>query len=91
MKFHVEITEYAKEQLKKLDKHTSALIVGWLRKNLENCSNPRQHGKGLTANRSIQWRYRIGNYRIITEIQDEKVIILVISISHRSEVYKHLH
>ncbi len=76
------------KQLKKLDKHTAALIVGWLRKNLEGCSDPRQHGKGLTANRSGQWRYRVGDYRILAEIQDEKIIVLVLSIGHRSEIYK---
>ena len=76
------------KQLKKLDKHTAALIVGWLRKNLEGCSDPRQHGKGLTANRSGQWWYRVGDYRILAEIQDEKIIVLVLSIGHRSEIYK---
>ncbi len=88
MNFHVELTAEAMKQLKKLDKHTAALIVGWLRKNLEGCSDPRQHGKGLTANRSGQWRYRVGDYRILAEIQDEKIIVLVLSIGHRSEIYK---
>lgn len=88
MNFHVELTAEAMKQLKKLDKHTAALIVGWLRKNLEGCSDPRQHGKGLTANRSGQWRYKVGDYRILAEIQDEKIIVLVLSIGHRSEIYK---
>lgn len=88
MNFHVELTAEAMKQLKKLDKHTAALIVGWLRKNLEGCSDPRQHGKGLTANRSGQWRYRVGDYHILAEIQDEKIIVLVLSIGHRSEIYK---
>lgn len=88
MGFHVAITEQSKKQLKKLDKHTASLILGWIRKNLEGCSDPRKHGKGLTANRSGQWRYRVGNYRILAEIQDEKVVILIISIGHRSEIYK---
>lgn len=88
MSFHVEFTELARKQLKKLDKHTAALIVGWMRKNLEGCSNPRQHGKDLTANRSGQWRYRVGDYRILAEIQDDKIVILVLDIGHRSEIYK---
>ena len=70
-----------------MDKATSALILGWIRKNIENCDDPRVHGKGLTANRSGQWRYRVGDYRIIAEIQDEKVLILVVNIGHRSEIY----
>ena len=86
--FHVVFTERAKKQLKKLDKPTALLIVGWLEKNLEGCSDPRMHGKGLTANRSGEWRYRVGNYRILAEIQDDKVVILVLSIGHRSEIYR---
>lgn len=87
MSFSVKFTEQAKKQLNKLDKHTASLITGWLRKNIEGCSDPRQHGKGLTANRSGQWRYRIGDYRIIAEIQDEEIIVLVVGIGHRKEIY----
>lgn len=87
MKFHVEFTDQAKKQLKKMDKHTASLIVGWIRKNLEGCSNPCIIGKGLVANRSGQWRYRVGDYRLIAEIQDEKIIILIVSIGHRREIY----
>ncbi len=87
MKFHVEFTDQAKKQLKKMDKDTASLIVGWIRKNLEGCSNPRIIGKGLVANRSGQWRYRVGDYRLIAEIQDEKIIILIVSIGHRREIY----
>ena len=87
MKFHVEFTDQAKKQLKKMDKHTASLIVGWIRKNLEGYSNPRIIGKGLVANRSGQWRYRVGDYRLIAEIQDEKIIILIVSIGHRREIY----
>ena len=87
MIYHVDFTEQAKKQLKKLDKHTVLLITAWIRKNLEGCSNPRQHGKGLTANRSGQWRYRIGDYRLIANISDEKVTILVLEIGHRRDIY----
>lgn len=88
MKYHVEFTKDALKQLKKMDKSNAALILGWIRKNLENCDNPRTHGKGLTANRSGQWRYRVGDYRIIAEIQDEKILILVLNIGHRREIYR---
>ena len=47
----------------------------------------RQHGKGLTANRSGQWRYRIGDYRLICEIKDNELIILALSVGHRREIY----
>lgn len=87
MKYTVTFTKDALRQLKKMDKPTAALILGWIRKNLEGCENPRAHGKGLTANHSGQWRYRVGYYRIITEIQDDKVVILVLNIGHRRDVY----
>lgn len=87
MKHHIVFSHRSLKQLKKLDKYTASLITGWLRKNIEGCSDPRQHGKGLTANRSGQWRYRIGDYRIIAEIQDDKVIVLVLAIGHRSDIY----
>ena len=88
MKYKIIFTERAKKQLKKLDKHISALIIGWLEKNIEGCENPKIHCKGLVENRSGEWRYRIGNYRIICEIQEEKVIVLVLDIGHRKNIYE---
>lgn len=87
MCFKVEFTERALKDLKKLDRHTAALILGWVRKNLENCSNPRVHGKGLTANRSGQWRYRVGDYRLLAEIDDGKITVLVLTVGHRRDIY----
>ena len=86
-KYTVEFTKEALHQLKKLDKYTAMMIVAWVRKNLEGCENPRQHGKGLTANRSGQWRYRIGDYRLIAEIQDSRIVILILNVGHRRDVY----
>lgn len=85
--YNVVFTAEAKKNLKKLDKHTSSLIISWIEKNLQGCENPRQRGKSLTANRSGQWRYRIGDYRLICEIKDNKLIILALTIGHRREVY----
>lgn len=87
MKYNVVFTVKAKNELKKLDKHTSSLIVGWIEKNLQGCENPRVKGKGLTANRSGQWRYRIGDYRLICEIKDNELIVLALSVGHRRDVY----
>ena len=88
MTYQVLFAESVKKELKKLDQHTARLITGWIRKNLQDCSDPRKQGKGLTANRSGQWRYRIGDYRLIAEIIDEKVVILVLPIGHRRDIYK---
>lgn len=87
MKYRIIFTERAKKQLKKLDKHISALIIGWLEKNIEGCENPIQHVKGLVENKSGQWRYRIGDYRVLCEIQDENIIVLVLEFGHRKEIY----
>ena len=82
MSWHVKFTASALKDLKKMDRYTAALILGWIRKNLEGCENPRVHGKGLTANRSGQWRYRVGDYRILAEIRDGELLILVIGAGH---------
>ena len=86
-KYRVEYTEKAVKNLRKLDKHTRRLIIAWIDKNIENCENPRVHGKGLVENKSGQWRYRIGYYRVICEIKDSEVIVLVLEVGHRREVY----
>lgn len=86
--YHVEFSVSALRELKKLDKSTAALILGWIRKNLENCEDPRLHGKGLTANRSGEWRYRVGDYRILAEIQDARILILVLHVGRRDSIYQ---
>ena len=78
MSYSVLFTQKAKKQLSKLDRNTAKLIASWLKKNLEGCVNPRIHGKALVANKAGQWRYRVGDYRILAEIRDEEVIILVL-------------
>lgn len=87
MSYKVEFTQRALKELKKLDKHTASLILGWVRKNLENCENPRQHGKGLTSNHSGEWRYRIGDYRLLAKIEDNKITILILNVGHRRDIY----
>ena len=88
MNYKVLFSEEAKKQLKKLDKHISILIITWIRKNLQGCDNPRQLGKPLVANRIGQWRYRIGDYRLICEIQDEEITILILEVGHRKNIYE---
>lgn len=73
MMYHVETTSRFDKEFKKLDRYTQRMLKAWIVKNLEGCENPRLHGKGLSANRSGQWRYRIGDYRLICELQDEKI------------------
>src|SRR5699024_9935109 len=68
--------------------HQAGIIMAWIKKNLVETTNPRKHGKSLSANRAGEWRYRIGDYRLIAHIDDEKVTILVLEIGHRREIYK---
>ena len=86
-KYKVEYSPKAIKNLRKLDKHTRNLIYAWIDKNLVDCENPRMHGKSLVENRSGQWRYRVGDYRLICEIKEKEIIILVLEIGHRKEIY----
>lgn len=71
-----------------MDRNQAIIIVAWIRKNLEGTTNPRQYGKGLVGNRSGEWRYRIGNYRILANINESDIVIEIFSIGHRSIIYK---
>ena len=87
MSYRVEYLPQVVKTLEKMDKYTKKILVEWIEKNLVDCENPRIHGKPLAANRAGQWRYRVGDYRIIAKIEDDKLVILVIAIGHRREVY----
>ncbi len=73
---------------KKLDSSVQKLVASYIKHNLENTDNPRNHGKALVDDKKGLWRYRIGNYRLIAEIQDNKLIILILTFGHRRDVYK---
>ena len=88
MKYKVLFTERALKQFKKLDINVSSLIFGWIEKNIEGSSNPRMFGKALTGNKTGQWRYRIGDYRLLCEIRDKEIVVLVLEVGHRKEIYK---
>lgn len=74
--------------MKKLDNYTKTVIKNWINKNLEGCANPFEHGKMLVGDKSGLWRYRVGDYRLICEVQQDKVVILVVEIGHRRDIYK---
>lgn len=88
-KYTVKIGKKAQKQLKKMDKNQSLILLSWLKKNLDGTDNPRQHGKGLTGDRSGEWRYRVGDYRILAYIYDEKILIEVVEVGHRNSIYKY--
>jgi mRNA interferase RelE/StbE len=81
---------YAEKAIKaflKLDRPTAAMIFGWIDKNLAGCSNPRLHGKALIGDKKGYWRYRVGAYRLIADIQDNLIVIEIINLGHRREIY----
>lgn len=86
--YNVETTQRFDREFKKLDAYTKRMIKAWIDKNLVGCADPRQHGKALTANHSGHWRYRIGDYRLICIIEDDRLVIMALDIGHRSEIYK---
>lgn len=87
MIYQLLTTDRFDKAFKKLDKQTQRIIKTWIDKNLDGCENPRLHGKGLTANRSGQWRYRVGDYRILAEIRDNEIVLVLIDVGHRSTIY----
>ena len=89
--YEVKFTESAEKDLKKLSKTNKAiakLLKKWILENLINTQNPKQRGKALTGNLKGLWRYRVGSYRIVVEIKDEVLLILIIEISDRRKTYK---
>ncbi len=86
MKYTVKTTPSFDKEFKKLDKYTMKMMKSWINKNLVGCENPRLHGKGLTSNRSGQWRYRIGDYRLICSIEENELVILALSVEHRHDI-----
>ena len=87
MKYHVEFDKRAQKEFLKLDKPIRKQILLWLNKNIEGCENPRRTGKGLTADKSGLWRYRIGKNRLICDIRDEYALVLVIKAGKRETIY----
>ena len=73
---------------KKLDPSVQRLVAAYIKHNLEDTINPRLKGKALTGNKKGLWRYRIANYRLIVEIKDDVLVILVLTFGHRSNVYR---
>lgn len=75
------------KSLKKLDIQAQKIITNWVENNLLNCEEPRFSGKPLTGNFKGVWRYRIGSYRLLAKIDDDKLIIFAIDGRHRRDIY----
>ena len=86
--YRVFIEKNAIRQLRKIDKNQQLLIYGFIKKNLEGTLAPRIFGRALKGNLGDYWRYRIGDYRLIAEINDEEIRIIIIGIGHRRDIYR---
>ena len=85
--YKIVFDEAIKKDLKKLDKQTLKILFNWIEKNLSNTDDPRSKGKALVGNKKGYLRYRIGDYRLITRIEDDRLIIITINFKHQREVY----
>ena len=89
MAWKIKLSEEAAKQLKKLDRREAKVITEYLRKRIEVLDDPRQLGKTLKGDLSSLWRYRVGDYRVICELQDDALIVLVVRLGHRKAIYHH--
>jgi mRNA interferase RelE/StbE len=84
----VEIGEFAESQLRKLDRPVRERILNYLTDRIEGCKEPRHFGEALKGDKSGLWRYRVGDYRVICQLQQQRLVVLAVAIGHRSRVYK---
>lgn len=83
----LEVSPEFEKAARKIDRAELRRIKKYLEEVCE-LEDPRSRGKGLSANLAGTWRYRIGNYRVLVEIQDQQLVIVAIEVGHRSTVYR---
>jgi mRNA interferase RelE/StbE len=86
--WRIEITRTATRQITKLDRRAQEEIMRFLRERLSSAENPRQWGRALQGEKRGLWRYRVGDYRIICEIKDKEITVVVLELGHRKDVYR---
>jgi mRNA interferase RelE/StbE len=84
----IEYSDAARKQLSKLDRQIARCILDYMDARIANDGNPRSDGRQLKGPLGRLWRYRIGDYRVISEIEDDRLRILVVRIAHRRDVYR---
>ncbi len=78
MTWRIEFTPAAARALRKLDRQVARRIGRYLQDLVGSCGDPRQRGKGLSANQVGLWRYRVGDYRVICQLEDDQLLVLVV-------------
>ena len=87
MAWRIKFTKAADKALQRLDRSVSSRILDEL-ESVSKLEDPRTRGRALRHNLSGLWRYRVGDYRIVCDIEDEVLLVLVVDVAHRREVYK---
>lgn len=87
MAWTIDVSDRAVRAMRKMDKQTARRIRDELAE-ISQLDDPRSRGKALTGNLSGLWRYRVGDYRIVCDIEDGVLVILVVDVAHRSKIYK---
>ena len=87
MAWQIRFSKPADTALRKLDRGTAAKVLDELEE-VSHLENPRSKGKALVGNLAGLWRYRVGDYRIVCDIEDGVLVILVVDVAHRREVYR---
>ena len=89
MAWTIKYTESSLRQLKKLDKPVAQQVLGYMDERIAVLVDPRSAGKNLVGPRmGSYWRYRVGDVRVICDIQGQALVILVVEVDHRREVYR---
>jgi mRNA interferase RelE/StbE len=85
--YQLAFTKQSLKDLKDLDVTIRMMVLAWIEKNLSTIENPRIIGKPLKGNHEGLWRYRVGQYRLLAQIQDQTLTILMVTITHRKDAY----
>ena len=88
MAWTIEFERDAIRQLNRLDKAVRKRILEYLHSRVVGIGGPRRFGKPLTGDRAGFWAYRIGAYRVVCLLEDERLVVVVVSVGHRREVYR---
>lgn len=88
MAWKIEFAPRVEKELKRIGKSEAKRILDYLVERVASSKDPRQLGKPLKGNLTEYWRYRVGDYRVVCEIQDTKMVVLVVRVGHRKEIYR---
>lgn len=88
MAWTIEFLPDAVKELKKLDRSVARRIITTLEERIATLDDPRTLGSALTGDHAGYWRWRVGDYRVVARIKDERVVIIVVRVAHRREVYR---